>query len=73
MKHGIINCKCGQQFYFESDSNQIKCIQCDLAHDISSYPEKSEIAEVEFTDEVVQELQNGMPPVVEGEPDGTDI
>lgn len=69
MKHGIINCKCGQQFYFESDSNQINCIQCDSAHDISNYPDKSEITEVEFT----EEPRNDIPPVIEGEPDGTDI
>ena len=73
MKHGTINCKCGQQFYFESASNQINCIQCDFAHDISNYPEKSEVTEVEFTDEVVQEPQNDIPPVIEGESDGTDI
>ena len=72
MKHGTINCKCGQQFYFESASNQIKCIQCDLAHDISNYPEKSEVTEVEFTEEI-QEPQNDIPPTIEGEPDGTDI
>ena len=69
MKHGTINCKCGQQFYFESASNQINCIQCDFSHDISNYPEKSETTEVEFT----EEPQNDIPPTIEGEPDGTDI
>ena len=58
MKHGTINCKCGQTFYFESASNQIKCIRCDLDHDITNYPEKSETTEVEFIEET-QEPQNG--------------
>ena len=69
MKHGTINCKCGQQFYFESASNQINCIQCNLSHDISNYPEKIEITEVEFN----EEPRNDIPPAIEGEPDGTDI
>ena len=73
MKHGTINCKCGQQFYFESASNQINCIQCNLSHDISNYPEKSEITEVEFTDEVTSYPVKDSPPVIEGDPDGTDI
>ena len=80
MKYGTINCKCGQQFYFESASNQINCIQCDLTHDISNYPEKSEIVEVEFTEELVDSVDEvtsypvkDSPPVIEGEPDGTDI
>lgn len=51
MRHGTINCSCGQQFYFETLRAKIYCIKCEKEHDISSYPEieepKEEILEVE--------------------------
>lgn len=43
MKYGTINCTCNQQFYFESGANNITCIKCDKAHDISEYPELIEV------------------------------
>ena len=46
MRHGTVNCSCGQQFYFETLRTQINCIKCDKTHDISSYPEKEEIEEI---------------------------
>lgn len=60
MKCGTINCKCGQQFYFETMNNEIACIKCKKIYDVSSYPEKVEIEIIE--------------PEIEGtESDGADI
>ena len=53
MKHGTINCSCGQQFYFETLRTQINCIKCDKVHDISSYPEKGE----EIIEEEILEVE----------------
>ena len=50
MRHGTINCSCGQQFYFETLRTKIYCIKCDKEHDISSYPEK--------VDELVEEQED---------------
>ena len=42
MKSGTITCKCGQQFYFETNSDTITCIKCKKIHNITTYPEKVE-------------------------------
>lgn len=42
MRHGVINCNCGQQFYFETVNDEIVCINCKKIHDVTSYPEKTE-------------------------------
>lgn len=49
MKCGIIDCKCGQQFYFESVAESVQCPKCKMIYITESYPEKveEEILEVE--------------------------
>ena len=51
MRYGQINCKCGQQFYFESRRDKINCINCNEEYDIRDYPEKPEL---EVEDEEVE-------------------
>lgn len=41
MKHGNINCSCGQAFYFETSHDKIYCIKCGEEYDISNFPIKS--------------------------------
>lgn len=45
MRYGTINCKCGQEFYFETVNSKISCINCKGGYDISDYPEKVEKTE----------------------------
>lgn len=59
MRYGIINCNCGQQFYFESTMENIICITCKKDYITTIYPEKLEILE-----QPIEEV---------GEEDGTDI
>lgn len=51
MRYGQINCKCGQQFYFEARRDKINCINCNEEYDIRDYPEKPEL---EVEDEEVE-------------------
>lgn len=55
---GVINCTCGQQFYFETVNNEIACIKCKNVYDTTTYPE------------IVEETES----IIEGdEPDGVDV
>lgn len=47
MKCGNISCTCGQAFYFETEMESIRCLQCGAKFDTMSYPEKVEFIEVE--------------------------
>lgn len=38
MRHGTIQCECGQEFYFESIFLRINCLNCGKEHDISKFP-----------------------------------
>lgn len=38
MKHGEINCSCGQLFYFETINTHIQCPYCDEIHKVEEYP-----------------------------------
>jgi hypothetical protein len=51
MREGTINCECGQSFYFETVNTQIACIKCNKMHDVSGYPFKEEIQEIEEVEE----------------------
>ena len=42
MRCGTINCKCGQLFYFESNSETVQCPTCEMIFDTTIYPEKPE-------------------------------
>lgn len=44
---GVINCNCGQQFYFKTVNDEIACIKCKKVYDTTTYPEKVEIEEGE--------------------------
>lgn len=41
MRYGVIQCKCGKQFYFETASNKVNCLQCEQEYDVSNYPKKT--------------------------------
>ena len=58
MKHGIINCECGQTFCVESVNNIVHCVRCTKEHDISGYPEIQHIEEVVF--EEIQDETEGV-------------
>lgn len=45
MRHGRIQCSCGQAFYFETVRAKIACIQCNKEYDVSSFPEMKEVDE----------------------------
>ena len=57
MKHGTVNCSCGQMFYFETLTASIKCIKCQKVYNTESYPEKPEDLPLEdpTTEEVGEE------------------
>jgi len=40
MRYGTINCDCGRSLYFETLRLEVRCIQCNKKHDVSSYPIK---------------------------------
>jgi hypothetical protein len=56
MRHGTINCSCGQRFYFETLRTQINCIKCDKTHNISSYPEKVDEVEESIEEPIEEEI-----------------
>lgn len=39
MHKGIINCDCGQIFYFETVNEKVRCINCEKDYDVSEYEE----------------------------------
>ena len=41
MRYGTVNCTCGTTFYFETESNEIRCVQCGERNDVSGYPVKA--------------------------------
>lgn len=45
MKFGVINCECGQVFYFETTRDEIICVSCGQVHNTLEYPVKVEIVE----------------------------
>ena len=51
---GTINCSCGQLFYFETSQTKIHCIKCGKEYDVSAFPFKEDIVEVQ-TEEVEYE------------------
>ena len=71
MKHGTINCPCGQSFYVQSVSDSVSCIRCAKVHDISGFPEKIENIEEQPTEVAFVEVID--PPTEEGDGDGTNI
>lgn len=50
MKHGTVNCKCGKEFYFETNNESVECVYCGLIHSTLGFDEKVEIVE-ELIDE----------------------
>lgn len=40
MKHGTLQCTCGQEFYFETTKDCIACIKCKKIHDVKGFPIK---------------------------------
>ena len=42
MRYGEITCKCGQVFYFETQREEISCIQCSKKYDVKVFPEMKE-------------------------------
>lgn len=45
MRHGAVKCECGYEMYFEARRNDIVCLMCNTAIDISAYPFKEEEVE----------------------------
>lgn len=41
MRFGTVNCTCGTTFYFETESKEIRCIQCGERIDVSDRPAKA--------------------------------
>ena len=42
MKCGNIICSCGQSFYFETEMESVRCLQCGAKFDTAQYPDKVE-------------------------------
>ena len=47
MHRGNVKCECGQEFYFETINEKIRCINCDKEYDVSEYEEVEETEEAE--------------------------
>lgn len=57
MRYGMINCSCGQSFYFETSQTKIHCIQCGKEHDVSAFPFKEDIVEVSAEEVEYEEVK----------------
>lgn len=55
MKKGIINCSCGQQFYYETRNTIIECIQCKKLHETGETIEEGTIEEGTIEEETIEE------------------
>lgn len=51
MKHGIINCQCGQRFYFESNLDNVDCPNCTHKYETSNFQIKEEQPPIEVIEE----------------------
>lgn len=55
MKYGIINCTCGQEFYFETIREEVRCIKCNKKYSTAGYPEQEENIDGEVIQEETEE------------------
>ena len=55
MKYGTINCTCGQEFYFETIREEVRCIKCNKKYSTADYPEQEEVIEEEVIQEETEE------------------
>lgn len=43
MRYGNISCECGQSFYFETEMDSIRCLNCQKKFDVSQFPNKEDV------------------------------
>lgn len=55
MKYGTISCTCGQEFYFETIREEVRCIKCNKKYSTADYPEQEEVIEEEVIQEETEE------------------
>jgi hypothetical protein len=57
MRYGKIDCECGQIFYFETIRSKVKCIKCGKEHDVSAFPFKEDIVEIQVEEVEYEEAE----------------